>query len=196
MAQAIGTKALNSNIFTKTRLSGKIRNEFEKTVELDSTNIQGRTGLINYYLRTPSFLGGDIKKAIEHAKFLKNQNEFRGRLALASIYQVQDKVDSAFVQFEHLENQYGDSPDHYYFYNNYGYFLLEQKQYDKAIEKFKKQIMLAPLQSNPYDSLGDAYEATGNLQEAIKAYQKALEIEPDIEITRKKLKDLERQSRR
>lgn len=73
-----------------------------------------------------------------------------------------------------------------------GYFLLKQKRYDEAIDKFKKQIELVPNQANPYDSLGDGYRAAGNRQEAINAYHKALEINPNAKRTKKKLKDLEK----
>lgn len=196
LAQSFGTKAMNSNIFTQARISSKIRKEYEKTVQLDPTETQGRIGLINYYIQAPSFMGGDIEKALEHTKILITQDEFSGRIALANIYQAQDKTDSALVQYEQLEIQYGDSPDHYRFYNSYGYLLLREKKFDNAIDKFKKQVELAPRQSNPYDSLGDAYKANGNIREAIDSYRRALEIGPTIEITVKKLKELERQSSR
>ena len=191
LGQSLGMKAMNSNVLKQAWLAIKIRNEFEKTIELDSTHIQGRIQLMNYYIQAPSFMGGDIDKATEQAEIVKKHDEFSGTLALAQIYVTQDKTDLAFAEFEHLERQYGDSPSHYYFYNSYGYFLLKQKRYDEVIDRFKKQIELVPNQANPYDSLGDGYRAAGNRQEAINAYRKALEINPNAKRTKKKLKDLE-----
>ena len=190
LGQALGMKAMDSNVFKQAWLAPQIRDEFEKTVALDSTHIQGRIQLMNYYIQAPSFMGGDIDKAMEQAKIVKKQDKFNGALSLARIYATQDKIDLALAEYRQLEEQYGDSTKYFYLYNSYGYFLLKQKQYDKAIEKFKKQIKLVPHRANPYDSLGDGYRAAGNRQEAIKAYQKALEINPAIRGAEKKLKDL------
>ena len=49
---------------------------------------------------------------------------------------------------------------------------------DEAIDKFKKQILLAPEEANPYDSLGEAYRIKGMLVESLNEYQKAYSISP------------------
>ena len=49
---------------------------------------------------------------------------------------------------------------------------------DEAIEKFKKQVSLAPEEANPYDSLGEAYRIKCMLVESLKEYQKAFSISP------------------
>ncbi len=77
-----------------------------------------------------------------------------------------------------LEEKFGEDPEFYYFYNSYGYFLLTQDRVDEAIEKFKKQVSLAPEEANPYDSLGEAYRIKGMLDESLKEYKKAYSISP------------------
>ena len=49
---------------------------------------------------------------------------------------------------------------------------------DEAIEKFKKQVSLAPEVANPYDSLGEAYRLKGMLTESLEEYKKAYSISP------------------
>jgi tetratricopeptide (TPR) repeat protein len=77
-----------------------------------------------------------------------------------------------------LGENFGNDPENYYLYNSYGYFLLSQGRVDEAIEKFKKQVSLAPEEANPYDSLGEAYRVKGMLAESLKEYRKAYSISP------------------
>jgi tetratricopeptide (TPR) repeat protein len=62
--------------------------------------------------------------------------------------------------------------------NQFGYSLLGAKRVDDAIEIFKLNVEYYPNSANVYDSLGDAYQAAGKKEEAIKAYEKALSIDP------------------
>ncbi|MEJ2545043.1 MAG: tetratricopeptide repeat protein, partial [Calditrichaceae bacterium] len=95
-------------------------------------------------------------------------------------------------KFAEFDSTYNDSTDHYSFYNKYGYFLLNQKDYDKAIYAFKRQVELASDEANPYDSLGDAYRAAGDTDAAIAQYKKALEIDPKMKTSREKLEKLQK----
>jgi tetratricopeptide (TPR) repeat protein len=104
----------------------------------------------------------------------------------------EENFQLAEKKFEEYETTFNDSTDHYSFYNKYGYFLLNQKKYDKAIVMFKRQIALAPNEANPYDSLGDGYRAAGNISEAIAKYKKAFEIDPEMKVSEKKLKELQK----
>jgi cytochrome c-type biogenesis protein CcmH/NrfG len=44
----------------------------------------------------------------------------------------------------------------------------------------KLNVQAYPNEANPYDSLADAYEASGEVELAIEAYEKALEREPEM----------------
>ena len=95
-------------------------------------------------------------------------------------------------KFAEFESTFNDSIDHYSFYNKYGYFLLNQKKYEKAIAMFKRQGELAPDQANPHDSLGDGYRAAGKISEAIVQYKKAYELNPEMKVSEKKMKELQK----
>ena len=77
--------------------------------------------------------------------------------------------------------------------NRAGYWLLERKRVPEAVEVFKLNVEYYPNSANVYDSLGDAYQAAGNKEEAIKAYTKALSIDPTYPTSIEALKKLRAQ---
>lgn len=63
--------------------------------------------------------------------------------------------------------------------NGLGYRLIEMnKDVTWAITLFKLNTTLFPKNGNVWDSLGEAYAKNGQKKEAIKSYQKALEVAP------------------
>lgn len=74
--------------------------------------------------------------------------------------------------------------------NRTGYQLLNENDIDMAIGFFKLNIRLFPEEANGYDSLGDAYIRLGDKEEAIVSFQKALEKDPDFQVTKDKLDQL------
>jgi tetratricopeptide (TPR) repeat protein len=170
--------ARDASIFRAPFVAGDIKEQFERTVELDPEHLQGRIGLAQFYLQAPRISGGDVDKALEQARIVATMDEMRGRFLLSQIYIEKEELNKAEAEYKILEEKFGEDPEFYYFYNNYGYFLLTQERVDEAIDKFKKQVSLAPEEANPYDSLGEAYRIKGMLAESLKEYQKAYSISP------------------
>jgi len=77
--------------------------------------------------------------------------------------------------------------------NQFGYTLLNAKRVDDAIEVFKLNVEFYPSSANVYDSLGDAYQAAGRKEDAIKAYEKALSIDPSYPSSLENLRKLKGQ---
>jgi len=196
LGHSLRVKAQNSNLIKQAWLAPDIVKEFERTVELDSTHIPAHIGVANFYLRAPSFMGGDIDKAQKEANILLKLSEKHGRLILIGIYEKEHKTELAEQEYENFHKSFNDSTDNYSFYNSYGYFLLKQKKYDKAIEMFREQVRLAPDQVNPHDSLGDGLRAAGRLEDALAEYQKASAIDPNFKISKNKVKELHNEIRR
>ncbi|MEO7658558.1 MAG: amidohydrolase family protein [Pyrinomonadaceae bacterium] len=63
--------------------------------------------------------------------------------------------------------------------NVVGYRLLRSKQMKEAIEIFKLNVEAFRESSNVYDSLGEAYAANGDIQLAIRNYQRSLELDSE-----------------
>ncbi|RFS17761.1 alpha/beta fold hydrolase [Emticicia sp. C21] len=72
--------------------------------------------------------------------------------------------------------------------NEWGYAMLKRQEILEAIEIFKLNVLLHPNSENVYDSLGDAYVKAGQKDLAIANYQKALDINPKKESSKKMLK--------
>jgi len=74
--------------------------------------------------------------------------------------------------------------------NVLGYRLLEQKKVPEAIALLKLNVEFYPNSWNVYDSLADAYAANSEKDLAITNYKKSLELNPQNEKGREKLKKL------
>ena len=75
--------------------------------------------------------------------------------------------------------------------NSIGYFLLyEVNKKEAALEFFKMNTTAFPNSSNVFDSLGEAYMATGDNKNAIENYKKSLEIDPGNDNARKMIEKL------
>lgn len=75
--------------------------------------------------------------------------------------------------------------------NSSGYTLLGMKKYDDAITVFKLNVEAHPDSWNVYDSLGEAYMLNGQTETAIANYKKSLELNPDNENAKQKIKEME-----
>jgi CubicO group peptidase (beta-lactamase class C family) len=63
--------------------------------------------------------------------------------------------------------------------NDWGYILVGQNKKQEALEIFRLNTVLFPENANAYDSLAETYGALGNMEQAVKYYQKALEVDPN-----------------
>jgi cyclase len=90
-------------------------------------------------------------------------------------------VPAAIEQYHALKK---NQPDAYNFgeyeLNMLGYQLLWRDMNEAAIEMHKLNIQIHPDSANPYDSLGDTYETSGEVELAIQSYEKALERDPEM----------------
>jgi tetratricopeptide (TPR) repeat protein len=75
--------------------------------------------------------------------------------------------------------------------NLWGLDLMEKNHLSDAIELLKLNVQVFPTSSNSYDSLGEAYMKSGQKQLAIDTYRKSLELDPDNDNAKEKLKTLE-----
>jgi len=66
--------------------------------------------------------------------------------------------------------------------NNYGYQLLNQKKFDKAIEVLSANTKNFPKSPNVWDSLGEAYALKGDKTNAIKNFKKSLSLNPPANV--------------
>jgi tetratricopeptide (TPR) repeat protein len=65
--------------------------------------------------------------------------------------------------------------------NRLGYALLQEKDPSSAVVLFKLNTKAYPDSAKAWDSLGDGYEATNDIQNARVAYAQSVELNPDNE---------------
>lgn len=125
-------------------------------------------------------------KIIDYLKI--NDLDFTDQLAAA----VEEKgIDIAVYLFWELKGFHGE-----YFMldekrlNQKGYIFLRYNKFKEAISLFRLNAALFPESFNVYDSLGEAYMKTYQNEQAIKYYQKSLELNPENENARKMLKKI------
>jgi Flp pilus assembly protein TadD len=78
-----------------------------------------------------------------------------------------------------------------------GTFYLKRGNYDAAIERFQDATRFQPKLARPYSLLGEAYERKGEVDKALAAYRKYLEVyrtAPDREKILKRIEKLESRS--
>ncbi len=101
------------------------------------------------------------------------------------------KLDSLFVtHYDNVSKQIGYTvkPEESQV-NGLGYYMLNQKQFNKAEALFKLNIANYPKTANCYDGLGDLYLAKGDKIKAIESFRKTLTLKI-IPETKEKLEKL------
>lgn len=75
--------------------------------------------------------------------------------------------------------------------NRAGYEFLQEKSIDEAIIVFQENTKLFPEDANSWDSLGEAYFHKRDKTNSLKAYKKALDLDPNLASAKKMIQKLE-----
>jgi tetratricopeptide (TPR) repeat protein len=67
LGRAYGEKADHSSMFSAARLARKVRESFERAVQMDPTNWKARADLAEFYVEAPAVMGGGKEKALQEA---------------------------------------------------------------------------------------------------------------------------------
>ncbi|MFK7924654.1 MAG: alpha/beta fold hydrolase [Bacteroidia bacterium] len=145
---------------------------------------------------------GIIAADCEH--YLHFDNRSLAINAIIKIYcQVGEGIDYAAVLQRSLTynlqsaNQYREREYAYWHserdFNGWGYRLLNEEAMESAIAVFALNATLYPESANAWDSYGEALLLVGQEEEAIKAYQKSLELNPDNQNAREVLAGLNKE---
>ena len=103
----------------------------------------------------------------------------------AMYFQNRGEVDNALNCYYTINEIDETWPDPYY---NLGYIhLLMTHEYDSSIFYFERATQLDPMYYQAYNNMGLAYEKKGDMNNARKFYQKAVEINPDFQLAKDNL---------
>jgi tetratricopeptide (TPR) repeat protein len=107
LGNAYGMQINNVGMISKMGMAPKLRDAFEKTVQLDPDNLDAREALLQYYLQAPSVVGGGKDKAQAQAREIAKRDPARGHLAQVQIH-LSDKNNAAALKS--YESAYAAKP--------------------------------------------------------------------------------------
>lgn len=167
LGRVYGEKADRANFMSAAGLAGKVRNEFERAVQLNPKDVESRLDLAEFYVDAPSIVGGGEQKARDQAKAVGAINPAREHWIYARI--AEHKKDPAAAEREYhqyIDLSKGDAEA----YLNLALFLRRQKRYDEMEQTIVK---LSHAASPKPDVL---WEASGMLYRAGRSYPLATDL--------------------
>lgn len=182
---AIFNSDRNTKIVTHNGSNGIFFHEFmwlpeEDVIIIFSTNAYSRNVEVTWKLEKMIFDKSYQPKPIKKSAY-----------SLALDFIEKNEADQASALKTLIQEEYGDDFEDANVLNQIGYMLLkEDKATDWIIELFKLNVQLFPNNANLWDSLGDGYKNSGDKDQAIKAYKKALELDAALSASKKSLTEL------
>ena len=174
-----GLQAMSGGMMTAIRLSGQIKNNLTRAVELDPLLYEARSALIQFYLMAPGVAGGSLAKARELATAAQPRQPEHAKLLRATIA-AQDKQWPE-MERELLSIRPGDDKrlqgETRQAWGQLGASYLSDKQFPKARAIFEQLMRDAPMQAlGPY-GLARVMTETAQPDEAIKLLERARSLE-------------------
>jgi tetratricopeptide (TPR) repeat protein len=99
LGREYGRKAGAVNPLSAAGLAKKAKNEFERAVQLDPSNIPARLDLAQYYTEAPGFMGGGVDKARAQAAAIQASNPGAAHLILARVADKERRYSDAESEY-------------------------------------------------------------------------------------------------
>jgi Tfp pilus assembly protein PilF len=157
-------------------LAPKLKQELEKTIELDPQHVEAKIFLASYYLNAPPIAGGSVKKAEELAADIKLLDLEQGHQMMARIFMKKKDYESAEKEYLSLVELKPQSADSYF---GLGRFYQEAKWWDKAFAAFEKALEIDKTNLISLYQMGRTGAFSGqNLDRAVECLKIYLQHEP------------------
>ncbi|MGB8770231.1 MAG: tetratricopeptide repeat protein, partial [Candidatus Korobacteraceae bacterium] len=99
LARAYGRKAGDANPLAGAAIARRAKNEFERAVQLDPTNVEALSDLSKYYTQAPAIMGGGLDKARDQAAQVNKYDAAEAHSILAQVAAKEKRYDEAESQF-------------------------------------------------------------------------------------------------
>jgi tetratricopeptide (TPR) repeat protein len=173
LARAYGRKAGDANPLTAAGIARKAKNEFERAVQLDPTNVEARSDLAKYYTQAPAIMGGGVDKARDQAAQISKYDAAEAHLVLAEVAAREKRYDEAESQFRSAIKE-ARNPANYWlqladFYRLRGRFDDVQKTVFAAVAEPSKSAEAY------FDAANELYLSGRDFPQAVQYLQKYLD---------------------
>ena len=177
LGNALGEEAQKANKFRQPFLARRVKTEFERAVELDSTNLDARHGLIQFYSVAPGIMGGSMEKARAQAAAVARLNPLRGHVELAQL--LEREKDVAGAEREYVAG-IAAAPDSMSGYYALGSYYQRQKRWSDAFATYENALARKPNDVVARVQIGRAAAVSGeNLDVGERQLASVLASPPD-----------------
>jgi tetratricopeptide (TPR) repeat protein len=176
LGASLGSEAQKANKLRQPFLAKRVKSEFERSVALDPTLVEGRLGLVDFYSMAPGFMGGSMAKAYEQATEITKLNAMRGHIATAQLLEKEKKLADAERE---LTAAVAAAPDSNASYNTLASFYRRQKRTADAVGTYERLLRAKPDAVNVHYNIGVTLTlANENLDRAERELKQWLSAPP------------------
>ena len=167
LGRIYGEKASRAAFFSAAGLAKKVRNSFERAVELDPRSWEARTDLAEFYLEAPSIVGGGQDKARAQADALFAFNPAMAHWVLARIAGKNKDLTAAEHEYKAaIEASHGTAQN----WLHLAQFLAHVKRLDEMEQA------LRTVESSPVDHSDSLMDAASLLLHTDRDYSLAIRL--------------------
>jgi len=177
LGHSYGRRAQNAGKLKQAFLARDSRNNYEKAIELDPTNVEARESAMEFYLQAPGFMGGGRDKAEAQAEAINNLDKETGYMAWGRVYSYYNEDEKSFNNYSEAIKEFPSAMEPYYSLFS---FYFSNEEYEEAADITRKQLSYNDTTATIYYNLGNALQWSDQFDKAIDAYQKALKINPEF----------------
>ncbi len=172
LGREYGRKAEDSKAFSAAVNAKKAKNEFERAVQLDPSNVPARVDLAEYYTEAPGIMGGGVDKARDQAAQVAKYDSGMSHLILARVAQKQKQYPQAEAQFRLAIKQANNPAD---MWLQFAAFYRQQGRLDE-IQTAVNSAMAQPNKKaeSYFDAAHELYLAGRDYPDAVQYLQKYL----------------------
>jgi len=162
LGSLLGEIAVDANLIKQGMLAPRIKNEFETAARLDPKNIEARWMLVNYYIRAPKFMGGDVEKGKAVADEIMELNPAEGNSAWGAIWKSEKRNDLAEKNYQTAVTL---APDSIQYYFALARFYEAIPNTGKALETYEKTVKKFPGNRMTYLQIGRLTANSGKMMD-------------------------------
>lgn len=179
LGEALARRIGEVGMLSKMGMASDLRRAFEDARRLAPSQTAPRHALLQYYLQAPGIAGGGMDKARAELDAIAAIDVAEGHAALATIAQHESRHDLALAEYR---KALALKPDSARFRLQVGLLLQHLKLWDEAFVHFETWTTEDPSAGAAWYQLGRTAALSGQRLEAgVTAFQRYLEIAPDIE---------------
>ncbi len=182
LGRLYGVAAMSSGLTGGFKLASRIKEEFQRAVELDPKNFESRRDLNQFYLQAPGLAGGSVRRAIENCEAHGKLNVPQGQVLRAEVHLYEKEFDKAETLLSGVKAAGDDATAgtlaQAWF--SLGFGLIGEKQVAKALGLFER--LLAQDMNNAafHFGLGRAQLENNAVDAAIVSMERALKLDSKL----------------